>query len=478
MLFSSLSMRGSHQEPDGVLSNLIPYFHHIEQDPFDHETNPHGYINLGLAESLLCKQELTSKLTSLQAWSPALSQYGDPLGELPFREELCQFFHDHLHLSDVIQLQCDRMIITGGAACGFVVYSYMLTDPNDMILIPSPYYSYIDHNVSVVTENHVFRCPLIDQNNGLFQLSRQCFEHGYHQCLANGLNPRMILLINPNNPLGDVYDETTLLPILQFAAEKSLHVVIDEIYALSTFVNCPFRSILNYQSLLPDPDRTHFLWSFSKDFSLNGARVGVMYVGTTDICHLSSKINFLFVPSRNTQYLLLQLISDREWTRSYIALNRQRLTERYRQVKRALEMIEGVKVRQSHAGFFLWLDLRNMMPDEPTFDDETHLFEQIFNCARIFVLRGHMLGCTQPGWFRMVFPINELVINEALCRMKMVLTNNSSVTKHECAQEVFEDSPMSSLCHNPDSDLFEDNSSDSFDSETVCLDISEKLQAN
>jgi len=114
-------------------------------------------------------------------------------------------------------------------------------------------------------------------------------------------------------------------------------LLLMKFYALSTFVTCS---------------------SFSKDFSLNGARVGVMYLGTTHICQMSSKINFLFLPSRNTQFILQQLISDHEWIRFYIALNRQRLTQRYTQVKLALEMIEGIKVRRSNAGFFIWADFK------------------------------------------------------------------------------------------------------------------------
>lgn len=468
-----LSSRGRYEEPHGILSDLIPYFDRIEQDSFNDKSNPHGIINLGLAENMLCEKELTAKLVSLQAWSPTLNHYGDPLGELSFREELCHFFHDHFHLDDSIQLDCDRMIITSGAAGAFVVYSYMLTDPHDVILIPSPYYSYIDHNVSVVTENQVVRCPLIDQESGSFYLSRECFEHGYNESLAKGLNPRMILLINPSNPLGDVYNETTLLPILQFAAEKSLHVVFDEIYALSTFADCSFRSILNYQLVLPDPDRTHFLWSFSKDFSLNGARVGVMYAGTTDLCHLARKINFLFVPSRNTQYLLLQLISDREWMHFYIRLNQQRLTERYRKVKSALEMIEGVKVRCSYAGFFIWLDLRALMPDEPTFDDEIHLFEQLFHYARIFILRGQALGCTQPGWFRMVFSVDEIVICEALRRMKVVLTINTSLIRTNFTRLILQHRSQSPSCSDSSIDPPEYSSSQDCDSDHHCSDHSE-----
>lgn len=424
MFPNHLSLRGNSQETNGVLHDLIPFFQRIEQNSYVKETNPYGFINLGLAENMLCNAELDAKLSTVQTWRPSLNHYGDPLGDLSFRQQLCHFFHEHLHLNDSVELIPDRMIITGGAASAFIVYCHMLLDPKDVILIPSPYYSFTDHNVSVATENQVLRCSLINQQNGSFKLTRECLEYGYNEALTKGLKPKMILLINPNNPLGDIYDEFTLLPILQFAAEKSLHVVIDEIYALSTFVTYSFQSILNYNSL-PDPDGTHFLWSFSKDFSLNGARVGVMYTGTKEICNKSSKINFPMVPSRITQSMLEQFISDRQWIRAYIALNRQRLTQQYMDVKSTLETIPGVKIRPSCAALFIWMDLRDLMPDKPTFDDEIRLFEHIFECAKIFILRGQTLGCTQPGWFRMVFSVDDTMINEALIRIKSALTNIS-----------------------------------------------------
>ncbi|CAF1339912.1 unnamed protein product [Rotaria sordida] len=371
---------------------------------------------------MLCEQELVDKLQSIQTWIPSLNYYGDPIGERTFRQELCHFFQDALHLDNDVQLTPDRMIITGGAAGAFIVYSYMLTDVNDAILVPSPYYSYIDHNVSILTENQIIRCPLLNQSTGKFRLSREIFEHGYIEAQSKGLNPRAIILINPSNPLGDIYDEMTIRPIFQFAAEKRMHVIVDEIYALSTFVTECFQSILNYNSSLPDPDRTHFLWSFSKDFSLSGARVGIIYAGTAELCTKASKINFVLVPSRNIQYTFEQLIANREWIHAYIALNRQRLTHRYIQVKSTLETIEGVKIRQSHAGFFIWADLRELLPDKASFNDEKRLFEHLFNCAGVFVLRGHTLGCTEPGWFRFIFSVNDTIMTEALMRIEKALT--------------------------------------------------------
>lgn len=134
MFSKHLSLRGAHEETNGVLADLIPYFDRIEQNTYNEETNPCGFINLGLAENMLCEQELTIKFAKLQAWCPSLNHYGNPLGDLSFRQALCHFFHEHLHLDDSNELTPDRMIITGGAAGAFVIYSYMLTDINDVIL--------------------------------------------------------------------------------------------------------------------------------------------------------------------------------------------------------------------------------------------------------------------------------------------------------------------------------------------------------
>lgn len=422
-MFTDLSYRSRQHNPNSTLCTLEPYWKRVALNSFDQHTNPYGIINLGIAENMLCEKELIDKLRSLHTWMSSLNQYGDPIGELTFRKELCNFFHDMFHLDDGVQLTPNRMLITGGAAGAFIVYSYMLTDVNDAMLVPSPYYSYIDHNVSVLTENQIIRCPLLDQITGEFRLSREIFERGYIEAQSKGLNPRVIILINPSNPLGDVYDESTIYPILEFAAEKRMHVIVDEIYALSTFHTQSFQSILNYHLSLPDPDRTHFLWSFSKDLSLSGARVGVMYMGTEEMCKVAAKVNFAFTPSRSIQYTFEQLVSDRKWMHAYIALNRQRLTRRYFHVKSSLEKIEGVKIRPSHGGLFIWADLRGLLPDKASFHDEKQLFEHLFDCAGVFVLRGLTLGCAETGWFRFVFSVNEIMMTEALIRIKKALTN-------------------------------------------------------
>lgn len=42
-------------------------------------------------------------------------------------------------------------------------------------------------------------------------------------------------MCNPQNPLGRAYSRETLLAYAKFCEEKDLHLVSDEIYAMSTY---------------------------------------------------------------------------------------------------------------------------------------------------------------------------------------------------------------------------------------------------
>lgn len=54
-----------------------------------------------------------------------------------------------------------------------------------------------------------------------------------------------------------------------FYCRKRIHVILDEILALTVFAKGPeFRSGIAYPTL-PDPERTHILWSFSKVVSFH-----------------------------------------------------------------------------------------------------------------------------------------------------------------------------------------------------------------
>jgi aspartate/methionine/tyrosine aminotransferase len=92
---------------------------------------------------------------------------------------------------------------------------------------------------------------------------------------------RALVLSNPHNPLGRCYSADVLESCAQFCQTHDIHLVSDEVFALSQFDSpdlpkAPkFTSILDLdlESLNVDPNRIHMIWSLSKDFAASGARI-------------------------------------------------------------------------------------------------------------------------------------------------------------------------------------------------------------
>ncbi|CAF1026972.1 unnamed protein product [Rotaria magnacalcarata] len=412
----TLSIRGQNMSKN--VTQILKNFLLVLKNPYDEESNPNGICNCGVADNYLCENELISKLQSIQVWQKSHMYYPYSQGLLSLRKALCTFFQKHFELN--YQLDPDRMMISSGLTGIISLLSYVIGDRDDVFLISSPYYTAFDHDISAFSNCATYRCPLLEQDTGKFIFSVEIFKRGYDDAVANGLRPRGIIIINPSNPTGDIYDEQTVQPVLDFAAEKKLHVIIDEIYALSLFEDQkPFQSMLNYSSII-DPKRTHFVWSLSKDFALSGVRLGVVYAGSSELCSSANAINFIQIPSNIVQEIATTLISDHQWIDSYTKLNRSRLTRQYEKFKKTIENIDNrIYIRPAKAGFFIWADLRLLL-HEITFEEEIRLFQSIFEHG-VYLVAGSFLGCTQPGWFRIIFSIRETWIDEVIKRFKLGL---------------------------------------------------------
>lgn len=50
---------------------------------------------------------------------------------------------------------------------------------------------------------------------------------------AKGLRTRILLLTNPNNPLGTIYPPELVRSSIEWARARKMHTIVDELYALS-----------------------------------------------------------------------------------------------------------------------------------------------------------------------------------------------------------------------------------------------------
>lgn len=60
----------------------------------------------------------------------------------------------------------------------------------------------------------------------------------------------------------------------------------------------------------------------------------------------------------------------------------------------------GIQCLKSYAGLFVWMDLSQLIPQDPTEEGELALWRVIINEVKINVSPGGSFHCNEAGWFR------------------------------------------------------------------------------
>jgi aspartate/methionine/tyrosine aminotransferase len=57
----------------------------------------------------------------------------------------------------------------------------------------------------------------------------------YNEAKSKGIDVRAIIVINPGNPTGNIFNLESLQKILQFAYDNNLVVLADEVYQMNIY---------------------------------------------------------------------------------------------------------------------------------------------------------------------------------------------------------------------------------------------------
>uniref|UniRef100_A0A8C4QY19 Aminotransferase class I/classII large domain-containing protein n=1 Tax=Eptatretus burgeri TaxID=7764 RepID=A0A8C4QY19_EPTBU len=234
-----------------------------------------------------------------------------------------------------------------------------------------------------------------------FQLTVPKLEAALTSAQDKEICVRGLILINPHNPLGDIYPADDLMSYLQFAKRHKLHVIMDEIYMLTIFKEgVEFTSVLSFDCL-PDPSRTHVMWSLSKDFAASGLRIGVLYTCNSEVIQALGKIAYVHGVPGPLQSSVAQLLRDREWIDSeFLPTNRARLLAAHTYMAGRLRSM-GVPYLDRASGLYIWANFQQFLK-EPTFEAEVELWRALIQ-AKVLIGHGQAFLCPEPGWVRLVF---------------------------------------------------------------------------
>jgi aminotransferase len=269
--------------------------------------------------------------------------------------------------------------------------------------------------------------PVPCRSTDNFNISITALEIAYKQAKKRGVRVRGVLISNPSNPTGGIVPRETLHDLLEFAAEKNIHFISDEIFAGSTYGSDKFVSVAEVVDELEDFDkgRVHIIYGLSKDLSLAGFRVGVIYSYNENIVAAAAKIARFSSVSTPTQRLLVSMLSDQKFISEYLTVNRERLRKMYHLFVDALKQV-GIECFKSSGGFYCWADMSRYIRSYSQ-KGERKLWDRLLEEAKVNVTPGSSCHCIEPGWFRCCFTaLSEEDIPVLVERLRRVTDSHRS----------------------------------------------------
>jgi len=414
-------------------------FQEAQKNPYHKTDNPSGIIHLGVAENQLMVEELLQRLPTLLDLESRHLHYGHNTGSQELRTQVTKLINRYFNVQS--EILPEHITVHTGVTSAINDLAYVLCDEGDGILIPTPYYGYFDQDLYLKV--HARAIPVhIGSAREIFdeQAHIEQLETAYSKATKDDkINVRALLVTNPHNPLGQCYPRPVLEALLKFASSHKLHIIFDEIYALSVFdhvlesrtpsnsmrsslsrVKQPFMSVLALDNLdeLIDPAFTHVVYGLSKDFCLNGFRVGFSISPYNQALREALKniaeLSWVGTPSEN---IATNLLADENYIDWFLTTNQRRLSEAY---SRAITLLSDAKIPYlpAQAGHYIWIDLREYVSGSR--NQEHELFRKILQNG-VYIALGDAFHSEEPGWFSLTFAVEGEMLRTAVSRIVEVL---------------------------------------------------------
>ena len=333
---------------------------------------------------------------------PNAAAYSDSKGIFTARKAIMHYCQE----KNIEGVELDD-IYTGNGVSELIVLSMNgLLNHGDEILVPSPDYPLWTAAVSLSSGTPVHY--LCDEAQG--------WAPSIDDMRAKvSSKTKGIVIINPNNPTGAIYNDATLKAVIQIAREHGLIIFADEIYDKTLFDGKTHTSIA---SLATDVLMITFN-GLSKNYRSCGFRAGWMVVSgdktkaqdyIEGLNMLSSMRLCANVPGQwAIQTALGGYQSINELVGEGGRLRRQRDL-----AYDLITQIPGVTCVKPAAALYLFPRLD---PKIYPIDDDQAFVAEFLQEEKVLLVQGSGFNWVKPDHFRLVFLPNEDILREAIMRL-------------------------------------------------------------
>jgi aspartate/methionine/tyrosine aminotransferase len=299
-----------------------------------------------------------------------------------------------------------QVLITNGGKQALYNAFAALLDPGDEVLLPAPYWTTYPEAIRLAGGTPIE--IMTDESTG--------FRTSIAQ-LEKALTPKTkaLVFVSPSNPTGAVYSPAEVEAIGQWAVEKGIWVITDEIYEHLVYGDAQFSSM---PVLVPEiADRCIVVNGVAKTYAMTGWRVGWM-IGPNDIIKAATNLQSHATSNvaNVSQIAALAAVSGdlAAVDEMKIAFDRRRQT-----ITKMLNEIEGVVCPEPEGAFYVYPSVKNVLGREfrgkvPTTSAE--LAALILDEVEVAVVPGEAFGT--PGYVRLSYALGDDDLIEGISRIQ------------------------------------------------------------
>jgi len=337
------------------------------------------------------------------------TRYTPPAGITPLRKAIAARLSERAGRT----LEWSGVVVTAGAKQALFNATFCLFGPGDEVIVAAPYWTSYPDLVNIARAEPV---PVFGNQADGFKLTPGDLDQVATE------RTRGLILNTPSNPTGAVYTLGELTALTEWARDRGVWVISDEIYhniyhegnggAAPGLLDLPESSLGDF--VLVD--------GASKSYAMTGWRVGFSYSNVqlaAKFADLQSQITSN--TSTPAQVAALEAFSNVAAAHESVSQMAAAFRRRRDLVTRRMDqLMPGVPYIRPHGAFYLYFRVDHLFDDEVK--DSTAWCSRLLERAGVALVPGGAFG--DERWARMSFAASEDVLEEALSRIAGVVKDD------------------------------------------------------
>ena len=321
------------------------------------------------------------------------TRYTEFLGDEDLRRETMKWYKEDYGYT----FKEDEILITAGGTHAMYLLMESILDEGDEVIAIAPYYIYYQPQIELP------RGKLVVYNTN----SEDNFDVNLDELEKRITSRTKAIIVNtPCNPSGKVYSQENIEGILALAEKYDFLVIADDIYDALNYTDNK-KPICAYEG---SPKRVVTLYSYSKDYSMTGLRLGHI-IADKEIIAAARRVNeaVCFTINAMAQRGGIAAIRNRKDIQKGLY---EEYYKREMYIYDRIQKMKNISCNKPEGTFYIFANIKD------TGISSMDIWEKILDEAHVLVLPGSGFGAAGEGYIRIAATVGIDTLAEAFDRME------------------------------------------------------------